>query len=383
MEISTDGVRWQGVGSNSSHLVRNLTDGQQTVILRAVDAQGNNATSSLIFTVDTSSPILDILSPENGTITNGSTILVKWEAEDEITDIKAYRIRVDEGEWSDQSMNVSENVTLSSEGWHTIYVQTEDMAGNTEIVSIEVLLDRTGPEVFFTFPADGYNTTDTTFDVKWTGYDVLSGISRFELSVDDGTALGLSSLVTGFTLTSLSPGDHSVVLIAFDGAGNDKGIEVSFRIIDDDQEPTTTLVKGRVIDADGEPVHKAKMIADTGDYTYTDSRGNFVLEVARGQRNLKIEKSGFISIDINVNASSREDITLEDIMLEKRIDDDENIANSLRKNTFCQVCCILIIGIPLLLMLLGLLTRAIRRSRRKRSERNNKTTKREDLKDEE
>ncbi len=384
VEISTDGVDWQDMGSNSSYLASNLTDGQQTIILRAVDAQGNNATSSLIFTVDTSSPNLEVLSPDNGTITTQPTIDVQWEGEDEITDVKGYRTKVDEGDWQDQGLNTSANISLSSEGIHTIVVQAEDMAGNTEIVSIEVLLDRTGPEVFFTFPADGYNTTDTTFDVKWAGYDTLSGISRFELSVDGGTPLGLSSMVTGFTLTSLSLGEHSVVLIAMDGAGNEKEIEVSFRIIDDDQEPSTTLIRGRVLDADGEPVHKAMVKADTGDYTYTDSRGYFVVEVARGQRNLNIEKSGYVSIDINVNASSSEDITVDDIILEKRTDDDDgNIGTSLRESRFCQVCCLLIIGIPLLLMLLGLLTRAIRRSRRKRSERKNKKIREENLKDEE
>jgi parallel beta-helix repeat protein len=365
VEISSDGVIWQDLGTNETFTASNLPEGLNTFFLRAFDAQGNNATRSLELTVDTLLPGIHIVSPGNGTATNLSNVLIEWEGDDATTGIAGYGRRVDEGAWQNLALSMSDSVSLSSEGLHTIYIRAEDMAGNTAIDSIQILLDQTGPDVFFKFPAEGYNTTDRTFEVKWAAYDPLSGLSGFGISVDGGSSLELSYNVTSFSLTSLSAGNHAVAITAYDNAGNWNTVEVTFKIIEEDIDQTTTVIKGRVFDEKGEPVHKAMVIADTGDYTYTDSSGRFSLEVEMGQRTLTITRKGFVSFDISVDASSTEIVDLENITLEEKEDEEES---RIWENTYCQICCILLIGIPLLLMLLGLLARARRKSKKRKKQ---------------
>ncbi len=365
VELSRDGVSWMDLGLNNSYPASNLSQGANEFHIRAFDEAGNNGTDHIEIIVDTTDPAVEILDPDNGTVVNASLILVEWTGSDDVTSIGSFSYRIGAGEWNDEGSNTSANISLPSEGEYRIRIRAEDLAGNTATDSIDITVDMTPPDVFFVFPPEGYNTTDTSFNVSWAAYDTLSGVMEFRLSIDGGMPLGLLPSVTKNTLTGLSVGEHNIVLSAIDNAGNVRTIEVNFSIQEEDTEPKTAVLKGRVIDEDGEPVHKAMVKADTGDYTYTDSMGYFALEVDRGQRTINIKKSGFRSIDVQVDATSFGNLQVGNVTLEKKDDDeDDGFIQRSRDSTFCQVCCILSVAVPLLLILLGLIARATKKKKK-------------------
>lgn len=367
IELSRDGVSWMDLGLNNSYPASNLSQGANEFHIRAFDEAGNNGTDHIEIIVDTTDPTVEILDPDNGTVVNASLILVKWTGSDDVTSIGSFSYRIGDGEWNDAGSNTSANISLPSEGEYRIRIRAEDLAGNTATDSIDITVDMTPPDVFFVFPPEGYNTTDTSFNVSWAAYDTLSGVMEFRLSIDGGMPLGLLPSVTKNTLTGLSVGEHNIILSAVDNAGNGRTIEVNFTVREEDTEPKTAVLKGRVIDEDGEPVHKAMVKADTGDYTYTDSMGYFALEVDRGQRTINIKKSGFRSIDVQVDATFFGNVQVGNVTLEKKDDDeDDGFIQRSRDSTFCQVCCILSVAVPLLLILLGLIARATKKKKKAR-----------------
>jgi parallel beta-helix repeat protein len=281
VELSSDMIHWEDMGTNDTYQALNLSEGKNSFHLRAFDTHGNNRTESIEFTVDVTDPDLEIISPENGTITNASIVMIFWQGNDSVTDIMGYRIRIDEGAWRDLGLNISHTASLSFEGGHRIEIEARDTGGNTVIRELEIVLDSTEPDVFFTFPAEGYNTTDRSFEVKWAAYDSGSAIAGFNLSVDGSSPLDLAPSTTGFVLDSLSVGEHTIELTAYDNAGNFKEVQVHFQVLEKDLEPTTTIIKGMVLDGDGNPIHKAKVTADTGVATDTGSTGRDA--VGRGQ----------------------------------------------------------------------------------------------------
>jgi len=77
---------------------------------------------------DTEDPTLTILSPENGTTTNNTTVTVKWEGNDN-RGIDHYTVRLDDGAWI--RTNRSSHEFQVTKGNHTVAVKAFDGAGNT------------------------------------------------------------------------------------------------------------------------------------------------------------------------------------------------------------------------------------------------------------
>jgi hypothetical protein len=356
--------QWFDVEMNTSYPVLNLTEGLNIFYLRSFDALLNNATDILEIMIDHSAPEVQILSPENGTITSQQMIVVDWGGADIITGISGYMVKVDDGQWIDAGNESRMNISLISDGPHTIVVRATDLAGNYMDDKIEVILDTTSPDIFFTFPNQGYSTTETSIRFSWVGYDSLSGLDGFTISLDNGIPIELPTLTTEYTFSELEIGDHIVYLKAMDVAGNPVEIELSFVILEEDVEPDMTTIRGLVTDEDGEPLHDVEVTSENGDTTKTDSTGKFSLEVERGDIILTFKKKGYREIDVLVQADQFDTNDTMSINMEKKKEDKDP---GLFDRTFCLVCCGLAIGVPLFLIFLGLLRRS-RTKKRKRLE---------------
>ena len=116
-------------------------DGIHTVEVRATDSSGNTTEASNYasdtFRIDTTEPIISILTPAIGTTNDHTPMLTGW-ATDEATNIAGVEYRVDEGEWVDangdfNSLSVlySHEVSVLSDGLHVIEARATDLAGNT------------------------------------------------------------------------------------------------------------------------------------------------------------------------------------------------------------------------------------------------------------
>jgi parallel beta-helix repeat protein len=124
MGYSLDGQMNVTISSNTT--LNALPDGTHTITVYANDTAGNMDSSDIVyFTIDTVSPNIEILSPENKTYTTSSVPLTL--ASDEAISWIGYSL--------DGQMNITitGNTTVSglSNGLHSLIVYANDTAGNT------------------------------------------------------------------------------------------------------------------------------------------------------------------------------------------------------------------------------------------------------------
>jgi len=131
VEISTDGTTWTAV-TGSSCTLSGLSDGVQTVHLKAIDIAGNMNETSVVFIVDRTAPSVSI-GPLGSTIYNG-TVTIRWTAGD-ATGIAATKVSTDGTTWT--TITGSSYVMSGlSDGTYTFHVQVTDIAGNVNETSV-------------------------------------------------------------------------------------------------------------------------------------------------------------------------------------------------------------------------------------------------------
>lgn len=370
IEISLDEMEWIEVGLNRSYSMTDLSEGNHIFRVRAFDGMGNEQTAWIEFYVDISDPVVSIVSPENGFITSNSSIRIEWTGHDMITSMDHYRMRIENGNWMELGNANNTTITLEFDGEFTVYIEGIDQAGNVGESSMDLIFDRTGPEIYFTYPPDDLTTLDTSLNVSWGSLDILSGVSGYSLIIDEGEPADLPNNVTEYHLTDLDVGDHVLRIIAFDLAGNSNEAEVTFVV-----ESDWVIITGTVLDEDGDPVQKVTVTSESGESTETDSLGNFVLEVPRGNWKLTFEKDDFHTFDVFVDTTSGEPLTIDDVDLEEKDDDDRGFFRRMMDRLLCQICCGAMIVIPILLLLLGIRRRArSKRMKKKKAERRRRSS---------
>ncbi|MGB9677272.1 MAG: 6-bladed beta-propeller, partial [Candidatus Ratteibacteria bacterium] len=82
--------------------------------------------------------------------------------------------------------NILANIDISglSKGTHTISLTVYDLAGNKNTDSITFYIDN-NPPVSYVNPLNTY-TNNLSFEVSWTGYDLETGVSCYNIQVKDG-----------------------------------------------------------------------------------------------------------------------------------------------------------------------------------------------------
>lgn len=113
------------------------------------------------------------------------------------------------------------------DGNYTVTDQAFDLAGGSQTTSTPFQVDTAAPMVNILHPYGYINTTTVT--ASWEGFDVTSGLDRFEVRLDDG-AWEPMGLDTSGTYHDLSVGSHTLGLQAFDRAGSSVFTQVTFTI---------------------------------------------------------------------------------------------------------------------------------------------------------
>jgi RHS repeat-associated protein len=125
-----------------------LTEGLNKIIIDSIDQAGNRGADTVKVTLDTQAPEVKITSPENGQLTNHTTITVIWTIDG-----------------VSQTAQLSESLT---EDTNIITRSSTDAAGNIGTTSIKVVLDTKAPEVTITSPINGLQTNHTPVNISWT-----------------------------------------------------------------------------------------------------------------------------------------------------------------------------------------------------------------------
>lgn len=91
--------------------------------------------------------------------------------------------------------------------------------GSSTVFKLQI--DTTPPEEFTASATGG----DLAVQVRFETEDTLSGIALYRIAVDDGRARDIQPaelIAGGYTLTNLTPGEHSITVTAVDRAGNER-----------------------------------------------------------------------------------------------------------------------------------------------------------------
>jgi len=244
-EVRVDNNAWIRLGNLTSFRLTELPDGAHIIWLRAVDRAGNIVVTRVIVHIDTKAPVIRIISPINGTITNSSTIVLLFDYQEE--NLVYFEVYL-----NNELVNVTKlsilDLRFGVEGAYWIRVVGYDMANNSGEATVYVLYDSSPPVITILTDVNGTSFTNGSFIVSWSGYDAVSGIASYYISIDYGDYinLGLTS-VYEVDLTELSLGEHTIIIMAYDKAGNAAKVTLIFYKIREELPPPTvpiTLIAG-------------------------------------------------------------------------------------------------------------------------------------------
>ncbi len=234
-----------GVSGAFSLPFTGVAAGTHTLTVTATDGSNNVTTRTISFTVsgagsvDTSKPVLTLLSPTAGTaLTN--PVLISGTATDNALGQVTYS--VDGG--AEQNLPVVAGVfnagVVLPAGTHTLTVNADDTSGNRTSQTVSVTVsggsggggtgDTQGPTLTLTTPQAGANVT-LPLVLSGTASDP-SGLGGVTYSIDGGAAVNVPVVGGAFstTITSLPSGTHTIVVTATDAGGNATSTTVSVTV---------------------------------------------------------------------------------------------------------------------------------------------------------
>lgn len=111
----------------------------------------------------------------------------------------------------------------AGDGYYEFYTIAVDRAGNPEDApnspDASVTIDTTRPTLTIISPASGAEFGDGSVSIEWQASDGLSGIDRYEVSLDGGTFQSTGT-TPSTSFSGLAAGQHTIVVRAYDRAGN-------------------------------------------------------------------------------------------------------------------------------------------------------------------
>jgi parallel beta-helix repeat protein len=276
------------------------SEGNHSIMVNAKDLAGNTVYKIYNFTIDTISPVINLVSPTNNSLIKPGTFL-KFDIIDNNTNTVNYTI--DGGSY----VTFPEPYNLSTIGWddgtHSIEIQVTDLAGHSVYGYYSFEIDGTVPEIMLNTPSNNsviMAGTDIDFDITEINqdtatYSVNGGTDKSFTSPYDidttGWMDGLYSInvfvsdlvghvtrkVFDFVIDSTKP---KIELISpEDDAIIKAGTVISFNITDNNTETVNYTYTGSTTDDLTEPYNIRTDLWLDGEYavniTVLDKAGNY------------------------------------------------------------------------------------------------------------
>lgn len=188
---------------------------------------------TVTFTIDMTPSLAPVVtSPEEDVFTKDNTPSIRGDPGGN----SRVSILIDGEEVAQRAVGGTEffyTLTLPlADGLHEVYVVGIDSAGNRSEPSAPVtfIVDTIGPTVSIRNPEEGQTIDSENFTVSGTASDA-SGISRVEVSIDEGPYMEATTTTSWSLPVTVSEGPHNIAVRAFDLAGNSgdgtRGVTVS------------------------------------------------------------------------------------------------------------------------------------------------------------
>jgi hypothetical protein len=198
--------RVSAVENDSSVSELDLTEGQHTIYVTAVDKAGNTTTESITYTID------DIAPGISFNITDGSYYTPANLAK--LLEGKAYYDTSD----NNAVVSVVADGLDSSEGTHILTVTAADAAGNTTTKSITYIIDNTPPKVSFLIKDGSFLTSESLAKALNSDGTYYTASDNYGVASVEADPL------------QVTEGAYTLKVIAKDAAGNETVGQVTYTI---------------------------------------------------------------------------------------------------------------------------------------------------------
>ena len=200
------------VSGSFSHTLT-LAEGVTTITVTATDKAGNSSSVTRTVTYDAGAPVITVLAPAEGLVTNQKTITTSGTVVETGTGVASFTINGQEVVLNGDAF--STEITLA-EGEQTITYEATDGSGQTGTVTRMVTLDTIPPEITITAPAEGTLFGVNQVTVTGTVSDLGTGLAWVEV---DGQSVAVTDGAFAITLNK-PDGIYALTASAMDNAGN-------------------------------------------------------------------------------------------------------------------------------------------------------------------
>jgi hypothetical protein len=190
-------------------------DGIHNITVRATDHLGNNRFGFVDVFIDSLKPakFTPIAKPDHWT--SNTQPVITFNTTDLLCGIEYYMLKVDNGNFSNQSSPCT--MQPLSQGIHTVTVRAFDYAQNYMDSTVDVKIDFSPPESFTPKLTPSTWTSNYRPILKFSTSDNLSGVSHYEIMIDD---VKFTTQETSYLLPELKDGIHNITVRAYDLADN-------------------------------------------------------------------------------------------------------------------------------------------------------------------
>lgn len=167
-----------------------------------------------------------------------------WNREDEVTSFSFALDAVSDTtpDTIADTNEISYSYTGIGDGAWYFHVRAMNKDGWGPAGHYRVQIDTVSPLPFVVELLDGPRTTVTSPRIRFATTDATSGVARYNLSVDGGSAVNLDpESPMPYQLTDLNEGRHTVSVVCYDQAGNSSTANTSFTIISSTAPPPVVI----------------------------------------------------------------------------------------------------------------------------------------------
>ncbi len=211
-----------------------LADGEHVLSMSVSDHAGNNAQTTVHFTINTdiSPPQILNVSPVDGSLLIATPTKISADFyDDKAIDANSVQILLDDVDITAQSNVTAAGfeflpTTAFSDGIHTLFVSVRDAVGNPARMTVTFTTDTSAPQITIVIPADGSLLAIATPAISGNLNDITSEIDTGSVHVSvDGVDLTPQAVITQTTFevvvpNALNDGIHAISVDAADLAGN-------------------------------------------------------------------------------------------------------------------------------------------------------------------
>jgi DNA-binding MarR family transcriptional regulator len=225
-KVTVDGTTLSMPGTTFS-LPVDLTEGLNDITVEATDLAGNTGTITIQIILDTGSPNITLNAPAPGALLNTASVLIAGQVDEpmlgDLVKISGVPVTLSDGTFELLLSNLDE-------GPHTFDVVAIDLAGNTETLFVNVIVDTLPPALKLVSPNDGLTNQATV---------LVEGTSEAGAYLTiSGTQVPLNGDAFSYTMDLLE-GRNVITVTVADAAGN---VNSTQRVVDLDTVAPSLIV---------------------------------------------------------------------------------------------------------------------------------------------